>query len=158
MTAEIMGDLLSFEADKRAINITLNSIGTELTREDRRKLYCGFGLLYPHGHFALAQAEDQDSVRAAVERVPQYRDFFQGNAGFGGESQMLEKVRGRDLGGRGGRERQRGDLCCFLDSVSAQGTGIQRARTALHVLLICAAHLQSHCPGCCPPGTQDPFP
>lgn len=74
-----MSDLLSFEADRRAVNITINrhatllgfpvilldkvyylpcnnasiinsnificSIGTELTRDDRRKLYSNFGLL-----------------------------------------------------------------------------------------------------------------
>lgn len=39
----------SSQADRRALNITLNSIGTELTRDDRRKLYANFGLLYPHG-------------------------------------------------------------------------------------------------------------
>lgn len=27
-TAEVMSDLLAFEADRRALNITLNSIGT----------------------------------------------------------------------------------------------------------------------------------
>ncbi|MBA0704999.1 hypothetical protein Golax_017219 [Gossypium laxum] len=36
-TSEIMSDLLAFEADRRAVNITINSI--ELTRDDRRKLY-----------------------------------------------------------------------------------------------------------------------
>ncbi|KAL1545261.1 V-type proton ATPase subunit d1 [Salvia divinorum] len=41
----IMSGLLVFEADRRALNITINSIGTELTREDRRKLYSNFGLL-----------------------------------------------------------------------------------------------------------------
>jgi len=92
ITAEIMGDLLAFEADKRAINVTLNSIGTELTRDDRKKLFCDFGLLYPHGHFSMAMAEDYDSVRAAVERVPQYRELFSQGSGFGGESQMLERV------------------------------------------------------------------
>ncbi|KAL1535274.1 hypothetical protein AAHA92_31350 [Salvia divinorum] len=35
-------------------NITINSIGTELTREDRRKLYSNFGLLYPYGPEELA--------------------------------------------------------------------------------------------------------
>ena len=41
--------LQAVQADRRALNITLNSIGTELTRDDRRKLYSNFGLLYPHG-------------------------------------------------------------------------------------------------------------
>ena len=48
-TKEVMGDLLAFEADRRALNITLNSIGTELTRDDRRRLYANFGLLHPNG-------------------------------------------------------------------------------------------------------------
>ena len=37
------------QADRRALNITLNSIGTELTRDDRRKLYSNFGEGLPHG-------------------------------------------------------------------------------------------------------------
>ncbi|MQM08601.1 hypothetical protein Taro_041457 [Colocasia esculenta] len=61
-TAEIMSDLLSFEADRRAINITINSIGTELTRDDRRRLYSNFGLLYPYGHEELAVCEDTEQA------------------------------------------------------------------------------------------------
>eukprot|EP00201_Polytomella_parva_P023316 CAMPEP_0175046030 /NCGR_PEP_ID=MMETSP0052_2-20121109/4794_1 /TAXON_ID=51329 ORGANISM="Polytomella parva, Strain SAG 63-3" /NCGR_SAMPLE_ID=MMETSP0052_2 /ASSEMBLY_ACC=CAM_ASM_000194 /LENGTH=345 /DNA_ID=CAMNT_0016309711 /DNA_START=143 /DNA_END=1180 /DNA_ORIENTATION=- len=89
-TAEIMGDLLAFETDRRALNITLNSIGTELTRDDRKKLYSNFGLLYPHGHNELAMAEDFDQVRAAMEKVPAYASIFS-KLGFG-ESQMLDKL------------------------------------------------------------------
>ncbi|KAK0584541.1 hypothetical protein LWI29_014846 [Acer saccharum] len=40
-----MSNLLAFEAERRAVNITINSIGTELTRDDRWKLYTNFGLL-----------------------------------------------------------------------------------------------------------------
>jgi V-type H+-transporting ATPase subunit d len=50
-TAAIMGEILKFEADRRAINITLNSFGTELTKDDRAKLYPDFGWLYPEGKF-----------------------------------------------------------------------------------------------------------
>ena len=50
------------QADRRALNITLNSIGTELTRDDRRKLYANFGLLYPHGQ---ARARGPGGSRAA---------------------------------------------------------------------------------------------
>ncbi|GAX82090.1 hypothetical protein CEUSTIGMA_g9518.t1 [Chlamydomonas eustigma] len=89
-TGEVMGDLLAFETDRRALNITLNSIGTELTREDRKKLYSNFGLLYPHGHNELAQAEDFDQIRAAMEKVPAYASIFS-KLGFG-ESQMLDKL------------------------------------------------------------------
>jgi V-type H+-transporting ATPase subunit d len=89
-TAEIMGDLLAFETDRRALNITLNSLGTELTRDDRKKLYSNFGLLYPHGQNELAQAEDFDQIRAAMEKVPAYSSIFN-KLGFG-ESQMLDKL------------------------------------------------------------------
>ncbi|KAK1567699.1 hypothetical protein Q3G72_015387 [Acer saccharum] len=41
-----MSNLLAFEAERRAVNITINSIGTELTRDDRWKLYTNFGLLF----------------------------------------------------------------------------------------------------------------
>jgi hypothetical protein len=53
VTAEVMGDLLRFEADRRSITITINSLGTELNAADRQKLYPSFGLLYPEGVTAL---------------------------------------------------------------------------------------------------------
>ncbi|KAF8670948.1 hypothetical protein HU200_036373 [Digitaria exilis] len=89
-TAEIMCDLLSFEADRRAVNITINSIGTELTRDDRRKLYSNFGLLYPYGHEELAVCEDVDQVRGAMEKYPPYQSIFS-RISYG-ESQMLDKA------------------------------------------------------------------
>ncbi|CAA0823394.1 V-type proton ATPase subunit d2 [Striga hermonthica] len=89
-TAEIMSDLLAFEADRRAVNITINSIGTELTRDDRRKLYSNFGLLYPYGHEELAICEDIDQVRAAMEKYPPYQTIFS-KLSYG-ESQLLDKA------------------------------------------------------------------
>ena len=84
-TAEIMAEILAFEADRRAINITLNSFGTDLSKQDRRKLYPSFGKLYPEGAMLLSKAEDIDSVRAAVEGVAEYKAFFeQGGFGSGG--------------------------------------------------------------------------
>ncbi|KAH9607301.1 hypothetical protein KSS87_015324 [Heliosperma pusillum] len=89
-TAAIMSELLSFEADRRAVNITINSIGTELTREDRKKLYSNFGLLYPYGHEELAICEDIDQVRSGMEKYPPYQAIFS-KMSFG-ESQMLDKA------------------------------------------------------------------
>lgn len=89
-TADVMTDLLAFEADRRALNITLNSIGTELTRDDRKRLYSNFGMLYPHGHNELSLAEDFDQIRAAMEKVPAYSSLFS-KLGFG-ETQMLDKL------------------------------------------------------------------
>lgn len=69
-------DCGAVQADRRALNITLNSIGTELTRDDRRRLYSNFGLLYPHGHMELAAAEDFDQIRSAMEKCPPYQAIF----------------------------------------------------------------------------------
>jgi len=89
-TAVVMGETLAFEADRRALNITLNSIGTELTRDDRRRLYSRHGLLYPHGQAELAAADDFDSVRAAMERVPEYSSIFSRIGA--GEAHVLDKM------------------------------------------------------------------
>jgi V-type H+-transporting ATPase subunit d len=89
-TSTIMCDLLAFEADRRAVNITINSIGTELTRDDRRKLYSKFGILYPYGHEELAACDDFDAVRGAMEKYPPYQAIFS-KLSFG-ESQMLDKA------------------------------------------------------------------
>jgi len=75
-TAEIMGQILRFEADRRAINITINSFGTELTKDERAKLYPIFGDLFPEGIARLAKADDYESVKAAVDPYPVYRNLF----------------------------------------------------------------------------------
>ena len=85
-TAEIMGEILEFEADRRAINITLNSFGTELSKADRSKLYPSFGKLFPEGTVALSRADDVESIRASVEGVAEYRNFFD-QGGYGGGNQ-----------------------------------------------------------------------
>jgi len=76
-TAEVMGEILAFEADRRAINITINSFGTELTRDDRARLYPRFGKLYPEGTSKLEKCDDYEAVRGAMEGYPQYRAMFQ---------------------------------------------------------------------------------
>lgn len=84
-TAEVMTEILGFEADRRAINITLNSFGTELSKADRQKLYPTIGKLYPEGSYMLSRAEDPEGVRLAVEGVGDYKAFFdQGGIGQGG--------------------------------------------------------------------------
>ncbi|KAL1919512.1 uncharacterized protein VTP21DRAFT_2205 [Calcarisporiella thermophila] len=75
-TAEIMGDILQFEADRRTINITINSFGTELSKDDRQKLFPSTGRLYPDGHAKLARADDIEHVKNACEYYLDYRQFF----------------------------------------------------------------------------------
>jgi V-type H+-transporting ATPase subunit d len=80
-TAEVMSDILMFEADRRSINITINSFGTELTKDDRQKLYPTFGLLYPEGTNKLAKAEDNEQVKQSMEYYSNYRSLFQDGMG-----------------------------------------------------------------------------
>lgn len=56
-----------FEADRRAFIITINSFDTELTKDDRYKLYPTCGRLYPDGLASLSRADDYDQVRAVAE-------------------------------------------------------------------------------------------
>jgi V-type H+-transporting ATPase subunit d len=82
-TAEVMTELLKFEADRRSITITVNSLGTELNAADRQKLYPGFGHLYPDGVGALEKAEEIDDVVAACQHVGVYREILSGLGGQG---------------------------------------------------------------------------
>ncbi|KAG4413627.1 H(+)-transporting V0 sector ATPase subunit d [Cadophora malorum] len=104
-TAEVMTEILEFEADRRAINITLNSFGTELSKTERKKLYPSFGRLYPEGSFMLSRADDIEGVRLAVDGVSDYKGYFEatglgqastgaGNmsGGVGGDGKSLEDM------------------------------------------------------------------
>ncbi|TFK40780.1 vacuolar ATP synthase subunit [Crucibulum laeve] len=75
-TSDVMHKILSFEADRRTVNITINSFGTELTKEQRAKLFPTIGRLYPEGNNQLAKADEMDQVRQACESVSEYRPFF----------------------------------------------------------------------------------
>jgi len=76
VTFEVMAELIKFEADRRVINITLNSFGTQLPKEDRAQLFPTIGLLYPEGFDKFLKADDVDQVRAAVEYYAPYRQIF----------------------------------------------------------------------------------
>ncbi len=75
-TAEVMSEILEFEADRRAINITLNSFGTELSKTDRKKLYPDLGKLYPEGNLMLSRADDFEGVRLAVDGVSELQELL----------------------------------------------------------------------------------
>ncbi|KXG46541.1 ATPase, V0/A0 complex, subunit C/D [Penicillium griseofulvum] len=93
-TQDVMAEILQFEADRRAINITLNSFGTELSKLERRKLYPEFGKLYPEGSLMLSRAEDVEGVALAVSAVADYKAFF--------DAVGLSQGGGGGLGGMGG--------------------------------------------------------
>ncbi|KAK3711308.1 H(+)-transporting V0 sector ATPase subunit d [Vermiconidia calcicola] len=97
-TADVMVEVLEFEADRRSINITLNSFGTELSKQDRKKLYPSFGRLHPEGTLMLSRADDAEGVRIAIDGVQDYRTMMD-QTGMGGGSGL-----GNQSGGIGGDE------------------------------------------------------
>lgn len=92
-TSEVMSEVLEFEADRRSINITLNSFGTELSKQDRKKLYPNFGKLHPEGTLMLSRADDAEGVRIAVDGVSDYRSFFD-QTGMGSNSSGVGNMSG----------------------------------------------------------------
>ncbi|KAF9163081.1 H(+)-transporting V0 sector ATPase subunit d [Actinomortierella ambigua] len=90
-TAEIMAQLLEFEADRRTLNITINSFGTELTKDDRAKLFPNIGRLYPEGSLKLAKADDNDQVKMVCDVFLEYRQFFEGTMGVGAAKTLEDR-------------------------------------------------------------------
>ncbi|KAJ3813340.1 V0 complex, c/d subunit of ATPase [Lentinula lateritia] len=75
-TADVMQRILSFEADRRTVNITINSFNTELSKDERARLFPAIGRLFPEGNNQLAKADEIDQVRSVCENVGEYRQFF----------------------------------------------------------------------------------
>ncbi|KAK3601622.1 hypothetical protein CHS0354_038169 [Potamilus streckersoni] len=90
-TADSMCEALAFEADRRAFIITINSFGTELTKEDRAKLYPRCGKLYPDGLQLLARADDYDQVRNVANCYAEYKELFENAGSNPGEKTLEDK-------------------------------------------------------------------
>jgi len=81
-TAEIMKELLEFEADRRALAITINSFGTDLndpTNRDskRQDLYCNFGKLYPEATLGkFHNVGDLASLASALQPYTVYAELW----------------------------------------------------------------------------------
>lgn len=88
LTATVMKEILYFEADRRAINITINSIGTELSRDDRRRLFSDFGHLHPEGQRDLAICSDFEQVMSVIVNNSIYPNIMQKSS----EEINLDKV------------------------------------------------------------------
>eukprot|EP00921_Rhytidocystis_pertsovi_P023053 GHVQ01036721.1.p1 GENE.GHVQ01036721.1~~GHVQ01036721.1.p1 ORF type:complete len:397 (+),score=48.91 GHVQ01036721.1:214-1404(+) len=80
-TAEVMTNILKFEADFRVLTVTLNSINTTLGAsaqlQDRNALYPAFGYLYPEGTDRIRKAWNDSTVRAALEPFPKYAALYE---------------------------------------------------------------------------------
>ncbi|BFZ19315.1 hypothetical protein BsWGS_22354 [Bradybaena similaris] len=90
-TADVMCEALAFDADRRAFIITINSFGTELSKEDRIKLYPRCGHLYPAGLKLLGDCDDFDQVRAVADYYPQYKELFDNSGSNPGEKTLEDK-------------------------------------------------------------------
>jgi len=79
VTAEVMCEILAFEADRRAFMVTINSFETGLTQDERAKLYPKCGHLYPDGLQLLQRTDSYDAVREIAARYPIYKALFEGS-------------------------------------------------------------------------------
>lgn len=90
-TADVMCEILAFEADRRAIIITINSFGTELSKDDRAKLYPRCGKMHPDGLAALARADDYEQVKIVAEYYAEYAELFAGSGNNPGDKTLEDK-------------------------------------------------------------------
>ncbi|XP_052868296.1 V-type proton ATPase subunit d-like [Anopheles cruzii] len=89
-TATVMGDLLAFEADRRAIILTINALDTVLPKQTCAGLYPRCGRLHPDGLLALAKVNDYAQAKAAASSCcVEYRSLFEGDE-LTGDGQSLE--------------------------------------------------------------------
>ena len=65
--------------------------GTELTKDDREKLYPTCGKLAPDGLKALARADDYEQVRQVAEYYGEYKQCFEGAGTNPGEKTLEDK-------------------------------------------------------------------
>ena len=94
-----------FEADRRSIIITINSFDTELSKDDREKLYPHCGKLYPEGMSlltfgfikrvaglqGLARADDYEQVKQVCEYYSDYKALFETTGNNPGEKTLEDK-------------------------------------------------------------------
>uniref|UniRef100_A0A3P8YMK5 V-type proton ATPase subunit n=1 Tax=Esox lucius TaxID=8010 RepID=A0A3P8YMK5_ESOLU len=90
-TGDTMCPILEFEADRRAFIITINSFGTELSKEDRAKLFPHCGKLYPEGLAQLARADDYEQVKAVADYYPEYKLLFEGAGSNPGDKTLEDR-------------------------------------------------------------------
>uniref|UniRef100_A0A6I8N8I3 V-type proton ATPase subunit n=1 Tax=Ornithorhynchus anatinus TaxID=9258 RepID=A0A6I8N8I3_ORNAN len=87
----IRNTLYKFEADRRAFIITINSFGTELSKEDRAKLFPHCGKLYPEGLAQLARADDYEQVKTVADYYPEYKLLFEGAGSNPGDKTLEDR-------------------------------------------------------------------
>lgn len=91
---EVMERLLAFEADKRTINILINSFSSnEVTADDKLKMLPSIGLLSDLKH-QLSQCTDLELIKSLITSIGPYSNFFDesssSNAGGSSASSSIE--------------------------------------------------------------------
>jgi len=77
----MMKELLEFEADRRAIEITVNSFGSalndaEVRDRDRKDLYANFGKLYPEGIEMFSKVADMSALTDVLAKYDTYHRLW----------------------------------------------------------------------------------
>ena len=87
-TRELMAKILGFEADRRVINIAVNSCGSErLSKQERLKLFPRFGSLWNSGiSQKLGYVDDVDQIRGLLDAIPTFRGLLNDYLTGGGKS------------------------------------------------------------------------
>jgi V-type H+-transporting ATPase subunit d len=75
-TAQTLIEVLMFEADRRSIVITLNSLKTALIVDDKETLYPRIGRLYPQATHLLARAQSEADVARILDSYEIYRGLW----------------------------------------------------------------------------------
>ena len=90
-TRELMNKILGFEADRRVINIAVNSCGSErLSKEERLRLFPRFGSLWDSGiSIKLAFVDDLDQIRGLLDPIPAFRGLLNDYLSGGGKASGL---------------------------------------------------------------------
>lgn len=90
-TRELMDRILGFEADRRVVNIAVNSCGSErLSKQERLRLFPRFGSLWASGiSQKLANVDDLDQIRGILDPIPAFRGLLNDYLNGGGKASGL---------------------------------------------------------------------
>ncbi|XP_017003001.2 probable V-type proton ATPase subunit d 2 [Drosophila takahashii] len=75
-TANVMSNLLSFEADRRAITIAVNSIDSDITPKERLKMFPTCGYLPKIALASMSTLNDSDKIRDVCNMFDGYGKMF----------------------------------------------------------------------------------
>eukprot|EP01084_Bolivina_argentea_P179808 310683_1 len=109
-TGEMMGELLEYEADKRAIQIMINSFNTPLNemakKRERQQLFCSFGKLYPEGISRFEDVTDQQQLGDVLSNYKAYDNMWKTAQNIATDADDVADALQMEL------EKKEVELCC----------------------------------------------